>query len=167
MDNSPNALSLGRLILDHGCSCTWLPGQRPILTLPSGRRLLLTIVRYVPYIGHETQQWLEDDDDAADALPAGEDEELAVERGMLTDDEAGASSADSDLDFNQSSDEASCQVPPRPMQKLPAGWQLPALEWADDDPDTALPGDMPGSSSGATPPDPYDGWSSEHWAESD
>ena len=98
------------------------------------------------------------DDDAADALPAGEDEELAVERGMLTDDEAVASSADSDVDFTTSADASECKVPARPMQKLPAGWITPAHEWAADVADTTAPGDaivaLPGSSDGATPPDP-------------
>ena len=50
MESSHNTLSLGRLVRDHGCTFTWRTEQWPLLTLPSGRRLLLTIVRYVPYI---------------------------------------------------------------------------------------------------------------------
>ena len=115
------------------------PGQRPVLTLPDGKRLLLTIIRHVPYTGHEFQQSLDDDEDAANALPAGEDAELAVERGMPSDDDVVASSADSDVDFNTSAVARECRVLPWTMAKLPAGWSTPALQWTADVSDTRPP----------------------------
>ena len=169
IDGTPNTLSLGRLILDHGCSFSWHPGQRPVLTLPDGKRLLLTIVRYAPYIDHESQHSLDDDEDPADAFPSSEENELEVERDMLTDDEVVVSGADSDVDFTTSADARECKVPARPMQKLPDGWSTPALDWAADVADTHAPGGavvaLPGSSDGTTPPDPNDGWSDAHWAD--
>ena len=50
--DTPNALSVGRLVLKDGCSFEWYPGTRPKLTLPDGTVVWMKIRKYVPFLPH-------------------------------------------------------------------------------------------------------------------
>ena len=47
-----NALSLGRLILDHGFRFIWEAGEHPLLFAPDGREVTMFLSNYVPMIRH-------------------------------------------------------------------------------------------------------------------
>ena len=48
MSDCPPALSVGRLVLEQGCTFEWKPGSYPSLYLPCGRRVKLKVRRFVP-----------------------------------------------------------------------------------------------------------------------
>ena len=52
MGVTPNALSVGRLVVKEGCSFHWVPGHRPQLTLPDGTVVKLRVKRYAPFLPH-------------------------------------------------------------------------------------------------------------------
>jgi hypothetical protein len=50
LDNTPNVLSLGRLVEDEGYDFIWRRKTAPRLIAPSGKVFLLDVHRYVPFI---------------------------------------------------------------------------------------------------------------------
>ena len=50
LDNTPNVLSLGRLVEDEGYQFLWSQHKPPQLIAPSGKVLYLEVQRYVPCI---------------------------------------------------------------------------------------------------------------------
>ena len=50
MTDCPPALSVGRLVLEQGCTFEWKPGGYPSLYLPCGRRVKLKVRRFVPIL---------------------------------------------------------------------------------------------------------------------
>ena len=51
-DKTPNALSVGRLVCNHGFSFVWKPGKKPCLVKPKGGKIWMTVRKYVPYLEH-------------------------------------------------------------------------------------------------------------------
>ena len=51
-DVTPNALSVGRLVVNDGCSFSWHAGQRPCLTLPDGTMIWLKVSKFVAFLTH-------------------------------------------------------------------------------------------------------------------
>ena len=51
LEDSPNAVSLGRLVLEHGYSLEWSPKlPRPVLRSPCGTPVELQVKVFVPYL---------------------------------------------------------------------------------------------------------------------
>ena len=85
LPNTPNVLSIGRMVEDEGCSFRWSPGCAELIG-PDGTSHRCEVRNYVPHLGRDQHP-----DDAelcylATALPAGVGEEDALE---LPDVEAG------------------------------------------------------------------------------
>eukprot|EP00959_Pyramimonas_sp_CCMP1952_P237572 4964731-Pyramimonas_sp.AAC.1 len=50
MPETPSALSVGELCIDHGYSFYWKSGKEPYLLLPNGMRVDLTVDDKTPYL---------------------------------------------------------------------------------------------------------------------
>ena len=140
-ESTPNALSVGRLVMNGGCSFMWPARQRPHLMLADGTTVFLQIRKYVPFLPHQSI-------DPGDIVHPDEVQVDSCLVGEAVDD--GWGSGDSDT-----IDDRECDVPPWPMQKMPEGFQLPPVTKkkivkpsSDVDPDL---------------PFPYDYWSNAEW----
>ena len=101
-------MSLGRLVHEHKCRFEWVPGRRPILTLPNGVRIKLSVRRHVPYLPHDIAELCESFDPA---LVSSEGEpESEVEAGHCTDEEPEDEPADFTSDHESEEDLADDQA---------------------------------------------------------
>ena len=133
--------------MDEGCDFIWMSRSRAIIVLPSGRRLLCTIRKYVPYLPADGAEAIEHDGDLMVSEVTGYDTDIEDEE--LVDHQ----SVDGMRDINASLDR--CEVPPRRMARLPRGKALPAISWsAEPGAPNAAASDMDGGCVGPEPPAP-------------